>query len=398
MLPKKANLFEVVKIEIFCLLKKLIFSVVCILITLFFLASCTDPVQPEFEFKEGLIYIDAFATTTPESSYVTISETKTEFGINKSIPVPGAEVYFINTEEDERVALVELENGYFPPSDFALEIGELWELEVNLSDGRTYRSQPERVQPKVEVTSIDITYKPELLFSEAFDAFVPGHEITATFNDPEGEENYYYWQFKSYEKLIYCRECYNYTIFRNGECIKPFPDGVASSLKRYYTYSCEEDCWRIRYNENIKLFSDEFVNGKTVAQLPVGEVLLYTNDNILIELQQFSISSNAYRYLKTLKDIVDNNNGFNSPLPAALVGNIYNPYDSEEFVLGRFTAASTSLVSKYVERIFIEEPQLEPRLVNSPEGLEVPIPVVITAPCYEGPYRTGIRPDGWLSQ
>jgi len=368
-----------------------------ILITLCFIFNaCIDPVSPELKFKNGLIYVDALASTTIGTSYVKICETETEFGVKKTIPILNASVYFLNIEKSERVLCEERESVYFPPPDFILEVGELWELEVLLNDGRMYKSQPEKVQPLVQVKSIDINYVPELLFSEAFEAFVPGHEITTTFDDPIEQENYYYWQFKTYEKLIYCKECYNYTIFRNGECFQPNPNGGGPPLKRYYTYACEKNCWRIRYNENIKLFSDEFTNGKTVSQLPVGEVLLYTNNNILVELQQYSISSNAYRYFKTLKDINDNNRGLNSPLPATLVGNMYNPNNLEEFVLGRFTAASTSITSKFVERIFIEEPSLEQRLINSPEENEVPPPVVSSAPCYESLNRTGIMPVGWL--
>ena len=372
--------------------------VLCFCSLLLVVTSCIDPVQPDFEFREGLIYIDALASTTPGTSYVTISETLTEFGINRTLPVLGAEVYFVNSITEEKVLLFEQEDAYLPPIDFKVKEEELWELEVLLKDGRILKSESERVPPEVEARSIEISYKPELLFSEAFNTFVPGHEITTSFSDPEDEENYYYWRFKSYEKLIYCRECYDYTVYRNDECFQPNPNGGGPPLKEYYTYSCEGDCWRIRYNERIILLSDQFVNGKLVSQLPVGEVLLYTNDNILIELQQFSISSKAYDYLKTLKDIVDDNGGFNSPLPAAFVGNMYNPNDAEEFVLGRFTAASSTIISKYVERIFIEEPQLEQRIINSPEENEVPPPIVSKAPCFESRYRTGIRPSGWVNQ
>ncbi len=367
-----------------------------ILVLSFLFLGCVNPVEPEFEFKEGLIYVDALATTTVGTSYVTISETKTEFGFNKTVEVSGAQVYFINSNTGDRIALIELEGAYFPPEEFKIKVGQIWELKLELEDGRNYRSEREVVQPAVEVLSIDVTYKPELLFSEALGTFVPGHEISTTFNDPIDQENYYYWRFKSHEKLIYCRECYTYTILRNEECFQPNPNGGGPPLKEYYTYSCEEDCWRLRYNERIEIFSDEFVNGKRISQLPIGAALLYTKDNMLIELQQFSISSKAYSYYKTLKDIVDNNGGFNSPLPAALLGNIYNPNNTEEFVLGIFAAASSTVTSKFVERIFIDEQPLEQRIINSPEEDEAPAPIVSKAPCFEGRYRSAKRPDGWM--
>lgn len=360
----------------------------------FWMMGCVDPVEPEFRFMEGLIYVDALAATEPQNSYVTISRTVQEFGLNDTRPVLDAQVYFINADSGERIALTVNGDSYLPPASFRLNVGETWELEVLMADGTQYRSLPERVPPEVPQESMEVIYDPELQYSEAFDAFVPGHEIRVTFTDTPNQENQYYWRFKSFEKLIYCHECYNQTILREEECIRP--EFGSSLLKEYYTYACEGNCWRVRYNESIEIFSDEFVDGKRVSQLPVGAALLYTNDNMLIELQQFSISSNAYRYFKTLKDIIDDTGGFNAPLPAALVGNLFNVNNAEEFVLGRFTAASTSINSTFIERIFIEEPQLEQRLINSPEENEAPPPIVTSAPCVEGRNRTGIRPEGWV--
>ncbi|HAI38656.1 MAG TPA: DUF4249 domain-containing protein, partial [Maribacter sp.] len=98
------------------------------------------------------------------------------------------------------------------------------------------------------------------------------------------------------------------------------------------------DCWQIRYNNRVNILADEFINGSTF-ELPVANLLLYNKSKILIELQQYSISASAYKYFSVLKDIVDDSNGLNAPPPAALLGNIINPNDEEEVVLGRFTVA-----------------------------------------------------------
>jgi hypothetical protein len=41
-----------------------------LLVSPFFLTSCIDPVEPEFEFKEGLVFIEGIATTVKGGSYV----------------------------------------------------------------------------------------------------------------------------------------------------------------------------------------------------------------------------------------------------------------------------------------------------------------------------------------
>ncbi|MCK5441486.1 MAG: DUF4249 domain-containing protein [Maribacter sp.] len=369
-------------------------TAIAVLLSICF-TSCSDPVEPQFEYKEGLVYVDALITDIAETSYVKVTESFSEFGVNKSVFVSDAQVSFINTKSGIVVDLVEDENTYIPSPDFAAKIGEQWELRVLLPNGKEYRSEPEILSGPVEIVELKIKYDPELSFENSYNRFVPGHSIMISFDDPKKEENYYYWRFRSFEKLIYCKECFE-GIFRNGEC-ETNPTIVIPPRKPRYTYSCQVDCWRVRYSDEIIIFSDEFTNGTTISNLQVGEVLLFTNDNILVELQQFSISPNAFRYLQTLKDIVDNNSGFNSPLPAPLIGNIYNTNDNEEFVLGMFIAASASKKSAFIERIFIEEPQLEARIINSVEEDETPSPIVIYAPCQESRLRTSIMPNDWVN-
>ncbi len=363
----------------------------------FFLAEgCVDPVEPQFDYEVGLIYIDALASTAEGSSYVSISESAQEYGVFKNKFVKNATVAFVNSETQNSVLLIEEGDFYLPPADFKVQEGELWELSVRLDDGRTYRSESEQVLTGVEIKEVDVAYDPQLEFNAPLDKFIPGHVITVSFDDPPEAINYYYWRYRTFEKLVNCRVCFN-GYLRNGECQIADPRS-AGYIKPYYTYVCQSDCWQIRYGNKVKIFADEFTNGLNISSLPVGEVPLFTKRDILIEVQQFAISPLAYQYYQTLKDIIDNNSGINSPLPAALVGNLYNPEDKEEFVLGRFTAAATITKQLFVERESILENQLEDELLTQPEGFAEPTPPpqMYGAPCVESHYRTGRMPQGWV--
>ena len=46
----------------------------------------------------------------------------------------------------------------------------------------------------------------------------------------------------------------------------------------------------------------------------------------------------------------ENTSSLNAPLPTALIGNLFNPNNIEEFVLGRFTVASESNSSTFQNR------------------------------------------------
>ena len=150
---------------------------------------------PEFEYIEGLVYIDALAATSPGASYVSIGRSAKEYGINKTVFLSGASVSFINSDNGSRVALTENEDIYQPPEDFAATPGDTWSLEVTLADGTQYISEPETIKKAVPISGMSVKYYPELFFSAERDRYVPGHEISVDLDDPPGEDNYYYWRF-----------------------------------------------------------------------------------------------------------------------------------------------------------------------------------------------------------
>ena len=357
--------------------------------------GCVDPVTPEFEYREALIFVEGIASTEPGASFVSINESAIEFGVYVVNFSEGATVSFENTDSGQLVTLSEFEGVYRPPSNFAVAPGEAWKLDITLSGGKRLESAPETVLQPVPIRDIEVVYDKELEFREIFGGkFVAGHELKVSFEDPINDENYYYWSYRTYENLDYCERCVG-AIFRDGDCIL---DRNTTGFP-YFDYTCESECWRIRYPESIAIFDDKFSNGKVIEHLSIGNLLLYTKENMVVEVQQFALTPAAYEYYKVLNDIVDNNSGLNSPPPAALVGNMSNPDDPEDFVFGRFTAAATSTSAIFVDRTLIPEEPLERkevRLFEPTLGSPFPPPATITAPCEETKFRTAIRPEMWV--
>ncbi len=358
-----------------------------------FILGCIDPAETEYNIIDNLIYIDANVSTEEGTSSVLITRSVGRDGTNVISFVEGAAVSFINTITNEEVILNQSDKIYLPPADFVAAVGETWELSVTLPNGKKYISTPETIIETVPVTDIRATYNSELVYDKVLNEYVPGHTILIDFDDPPNEENYYYWNFKSYEKLKICETCIQ-GVFRNGICLT---DNNAIEYY-YYNYDCESSCWHIRYNDDIIIFSDEFSDGLSTVNLPVAEVLLHTNKNILVEIQQFSISATAYQYYKVLKDIVNNNGNLNAPPPAAFFGNIVNENDANDYVLGRFTAAAAATFPIFIERESITDKTIEG---NPPparyEDCEVDQNCVTIAPCADGRRdRTSVEPNGWI--
>mgnify|MGYP003669841594 CR=1 FL=1 len=378
--------------------KLLPFPVVQFFLFAFFLiplVSCTDPVSPEFELKEGLVFVESFASTEPSSSFVSISESAYEFGVYGIRFLSGATVSFENIGTGQTISLTENVNTYQPPEDFVVQPGESWKLNIQLANGKRIESSPETVLEPVPLKSLELRYDPELAFKDNLGGkFVPGHEISVNFDDPVDGQNYYYWSYRAFENLVFCEKCIE-GVFRNGKC-----QSVTNNSRRksYYDYVCDVDCWQIRFPESIAIFNDQFSNGKSMTGLPIGDVLLYNKENVLIEVQQFSLSSSAYDYYKILKDIVDDNSGLNAPPPAALIGNLTSLDDGDDFIFGRFTAAASSTATIFVDRSEIEESAIERKdpIVQEAYGDPLPDPITTEAPCSQTKYRTAIRPNGWI--
>ncbi len=374
---------------------------------LFFLVACIEPTEPTFNFKDGLVYIDAFMSTEQGASLVYVFESRSTGIRPKYKFISGANVSYKNVNTGTVVDLIEQHDVYIPPNNFVASVGETWLLMVTLPSGAYYESLPELITEPVEIPNINYEYNPELIFSENSDGFLSGHSVFVDIEDPADRENYYLWKFRSFEKIELCDYCLN-GILRNGECIDP-PMSIAYKDPAVTVgYLCESDCWQIRYNENIKIFADEFSNGGTIKDVSVADIFLYNRKNILVEIQQLSLTRKAYDYFKILKDLVDNNGGLNAPPPAALIGNIFNPNDDKEFVLGRFTAAAASKKSIFINRESITETPIETRRLYVFEYCELFCtrgeclfdlclePLVFTTECIESRFRTGIEPEGWI--
>ena len=361
-----------------------------IILLSFTLLTCTEPVSPEFKYIEDVIYIDGFLGTTEGSSYVKISESDVA-GYYRNIFVSGANVVFINSESKERIQLFEDEDDaqYIPSTSFKGEIGAKWYLEVNLPNGKKYLSEIETINPSVPVKDISVRYDTKLEFVEDYEEYVPGHEVSVTFDDPGNQANYYYWRYKTYDKAEICKIC-NQGYFRDNNCI-------SDSNVDYYTYWCDSDCWQIDYGNKIYIFSDKFSDGNTTSSLPVANILLTRKTKILVEIEQFSLTPKAYEYYLAIKDLVNNNGGFNAPLPAALIGNMYNPEDPNEYVLGRFTASSAYTERVIIDRTMIVESAIVNKITPKPEPAPTgPGPHYLYAPCEGSRYRTSIEPEGWM--
>ncbi|MEM9885359.1 MAG: DUF4249 domain-containing protein [Bacteroidota bacterium] len=352
--------------------------------------ACIDSVEPEFQFRDNIIFIDAYALTEVGLSSVRIE--KSQLGPNNfyfNAAVAEANVKFINVEEGSEVVCAENEAGfYLPPPDFKVNSGERWKLSIELKDGRRFESSAEQVGEAVEVEEIKAEFTEDQINLDAYQGFVPGHLVRIDWTDPAGEENFYLWRYKSYEPLVVCQTC-EQGRFREGVCLEE-----SNFRFRNFDYLCQTPCWLIRRGRNVQILEDRLLDGQRIENRLIAEIPFYRKQDILVEVQQLALSKSTYEYFKIINDILVESSSLNAPPPAALVGNLFNVDDPKEAVLGQFTAAASSTLSLFIERRNLNTLVLEPESLPALEDTTDPTSI-ITAVCEEGANQTAVEPKGW---
>ncbi len=353
-----------------------------------FVGGCVDPVTPEYDFQDDLLFIDAFALSEPGFSSVSIKKSFYDQRDYRSENVSNAVVQLKNPGTGAMVEFVEESPGvYAGPPDFTVGAGEVWKLYITLQDGRRVESKPDTVAPSVAIDSVGVAFSPEVKFDIGFDRYIPGHSVRLTWQDPPGQPNYYLWKYRTYEPQLVCKTCIR-GIYRDGRC-QALTSGF---IPPYYDYLCDPACWLIRYGEELPTFDDRLSDGAQIVGREIAVLPYYRRQDVLIQIQQLSLSESSYAYYQVINNLISESSGLNAPPPAALLGNLFNPDDPDEFILGQFSAAAISTRNVYIDRSDLPGVPLTPDPIIRTETC---IGCPVSYPCEESRFRTSTKPAGW---
>ena len=350
--------------------------------------ACTDPVAPTYNFRAGFLVVDGRITDQPGYSYVTIDRNVEQFGEYRLVPQAGARV----TSQDDRGEVLtwlpsDTVGYYLPPPGFAAEGDRSYTLRIETAEGELIESPPQALPPKVPFRNLRYRFDQEAYYSENRKRFVPAFTFLVDVDDPAGEQNYYQYRFRTWERVDVCMTCRR-SRYRNGQCVEE-PD---TRQVDYWDYLCDVDCWATNIGAGRKIYRDEFSDGSTVTGIEAGRVDFARLGGLLFEVEQANISSRAYDYAEILDNLANNSGGLNAPLPAPLVGNL-----SDASELGTYVLGFVSVESLTVDRVYFNRGDVAGASLPNPYTvkLEPVVPSPPTAPC-EGGNRTSTEPAGWM--
>lgn len=366
---------------------------VCLLIV-----ACVEPYNLNFGSQKEILFIEADINNYDQAQFISLKKNIPEPNNIVYIPIENAKVQLFEGK-DAIYDCSHTENGrYVLPTGFQTKPGKPYQLKISI-EGKKYESTIEIAKEVSPIEKIYSQYVPAGI--DYLSRKLDGHRIFIDTKDPSTEGNYYFWQWKLYEKQNYCVSCNGGKYYTApaplGRCVED------ANLKRRdvtYDYMCSSDCWDILYNDDVNIMSDIYSNGSTIKGRLVANIPFFQYRNALIEVQQYAISKSAFDYFNILVNQTQRNGTLADTPPAGLIGNIKNVADKTEAVGGIFMVSSKTTKVFVIERNGMVDGVkafglLKGRIANpEPSSMDITRPPF--APCTEGKERTAIQPIGWI--
>lgn len=337
------------------------------------LSTCIQPVEIDLpELDEGIVIA---ATLYTQKGYQQVRINRlapfTTDGLN--YPIQQAQVWItdnVGKRQDFREDPTRA--GIYQPTDvnYAGEVGKTYVLHVVTKDQFTYTSSPQTIRPAPPIKKV---YREEIVIDHPkLGQVVNGFNILLDMDDAPTKGDYYRWTWVNYEQLAYC--------FEREEV-----DGF------YTAIPCCTPCWDINrcYINCTNVLTDALVNGKSITRQYITKIPYCARD-YYIEVQQYSISKEAYNYWRTVGQLSSNNGSLFDTAPATVRGNLSCSSHPEQVVYGLFEVSDLAEAGYFISRLNTSKPGL-----YGCAPIRIPLPTIACATCVESPYRTRIKPRFW---
>lgn len=353
------------------------FLIVCLGLSM---CTCISPFVADVPESVDGISITANLTTQKGLQEVRLYRPApfTNKGLN--VAIPKAQVWVMDNQ-GQRYDYVDdaINKGWYVPKDrnFVAEIGKTYVLHILTPDQQKYESNPETVK---EVSAITKVYSEEIITDDIkVGAAVSGYSVLLDTKDPETKGNYYRWTYLHFEDLVYCTQYYGVPFGQRRETLV----GLTC---------CELPCWDIErcFVNCTNIMSDALINGKSITRHPIVSIPNCAKD-YYIEIQQRSLSKEAYEYWRTVDQLSSNNGSLFDTAPAAVRGNLKCTSDPKETAFGFFEVSDVK-----ENGFFINRSQTTKPVVFTCAPYPVNANPLACAPCLESATRTKVKPKYWI--
>ncbi len=303
------------------------------------LVSCIDDYDPKVSSYENLLVVDGLFSNEPGPHIVRLS-LSSNMADPQFVPVTGATVN-IHDNLGNVMVLTEIAAGiYATEASAAGVVGRFYSVEIQTASGKYYVSEPERLNDPVEVDTVYhaiVTREdPEKDYS------LYGYEFYVNTREADKPEQYLKWDVEA---------TYQY---QSDYTIRWYFDG---ELHWFHGPDSLFNCWKTNkihaiYTAGTNNLTNPVINGFPLNFVSTETRQLSVRYSLLVK--QRTISRQAYDYWVELRKQNGSNASLYSSQPHFIKGNLLNPDDPEERVLGYFLVNGVDRM-----RIFVDRPPQE---------------------------------------
>jgi len=315
-------------------------------IFLILFSGCIDPYEVEVPEGPQYLTIEGYITTLRRAHKIRITRGDTYGSVFEGLVRPVREATVVIRDDLGNVTFLQEDfnnrGSYFTPINFQAEVGRSYTLQIQLIDGRVYTSLPEKVSGPREMENI--SYQSVEIPVEGEINPESGIQLMVDIQDPMEENNFYFWRNSGA----------TYVLLTRPDLYHTPPPGRAPAPK-----DCCFVCWRNEAspgNQSIFIANDDDFNGlrTTLTAGFIPDNGLRFADTYRVNLSQISISQEAYRFLRLVKQQSEISGSVFDPPPARITGNMISLDDPDEIVLGYFMAGGETS-----QEIYIKSTQLD---------------------------------------
>jgi Domain of unknown function (DUF4249) len=303
------------------------FWLIFLSLTLF---GCIEEIPFKTNTGDGLLVVDGgFSDNEDEPQTITLQKT-TAFGTAPE-PVKGAKVSVKSLDGKEGVYVEKNDGKYtLEPQILRGIVGQTYFVEIVLSTGQTYQSEPEIMPARVTPDSIFLDF---------------GTETNAVKNTVGIEQKvvnvYVSTPFKVEKKDTYLRWDL-YSAFQ----FETLPECDIISKKVYSCYYSD-----LMNPQTVRVFSSKELgldrtNKIRVSYQPIDPGYTFLRKHYF-SLYQHVITAKAYDYWQKINIVSNQNGSIFDRIPATIKGNIFNKDNKNEQVLGYFQISSVAIKRIY---------------------------------------------------
>lgn len=300
------------------------------------LTSCIEEYWPTIEKYENLLVVDGMITNEPGPYTVRLS-ISSALTNPRYVPVNGATVVIRDQAGNEEI-LTEKEEGTYQTDPDGIKgiVGGYYQAEIETENGEKYLSPFTMLRDPVEIDTVYAFIEYRSMEDELYD--LSGYQFYLDTKTAPADTNYLLWDLWA---------TYKY----NSEFkIRYYFDG---SLKEFPKPDSLKTCWRTYKVQQIFLSETAGLSSPVIKNFPLHFVATDTKELSIrysLLVKQWTLGSKDYKFWGQVKKQNEETGGLYSYQPYQIRGNMINPEDPEEPVLGNFTVAGISQQRIYVRR------------------------------------------------